>query len=261
MGEDVEWESFEKKWQSAIDDYIGGQELHMKNFGRGQLYSGWDQDRLDTFMLHLVAAITDSGVHAIGCGVYLTDYERLIPEHKAFTKDPYYMAFQEVTKGLSMRGSPIHSPTFDSIEPVAMVYAYQKEYGATEAGRAQQLWHITKDSPERFPWASWMGTYISAKPSERLPLQAADLFAYELTREFEAWRKPNPPPMRTGLKALLKGLEWPPLIKLYTLPVILDMLWNSGAFEKPIQEHGPYAGVAYQHMASVDEALKERARI
>jgi hypothetical protein len=259
VGSEQEWNDFERDWKSAIDEYIGGHELHMKNFGRGELYSGWSTEKLDSFMLRLIAAIVDSGVHAVGCVVSLDAYEGLNPELKTITKDPYYMAFQEVTKGLALRGSPIHSEDFNSIDPVAMVYAYQKEYGATDAGRAQQLWQITKDNRERFPWSDWMGTYTSAKPKDLLPLQAADLFAYELTREFEGWRNNNPPAMRMGLKLLLKGLRWKPLIKLYSRPVILDMLWNSGAFPGDSSKDGPFMIEAYANMHLVDDALKRRS--
>ncbi len=74
-----------------------------------------------------------------------------------------------------------------------MVYAYQQEYGATPAGRAKQLWQLIKDDPKQFQWAECMGQYTSAKPKDVLPLQAADLFAYEFTRELEAWSKDPPP--------------------------------------------------------------------
>jgi hypothetical protein len=65
--------------------------------------------------------------------------------------------------------------------------------------------------------------------------------------------------MRVALKALLKGLKWQPLIKLYSHPVILDMLWNSGAFPGDPSEPGPFMIEAYAHMRLVDDALKRRS--
>jgi hypothetical protein len=272
VGSDSEWQSFEHDWKAATSEYICGAEVHMRNFGRGQMYAGWSKEKLSAFMTRLVAAIVESGVHPVACAVYLPDFEELSPAHKAGVVDPYYMAFQEITKGLALRGSPIMSPDLllkpnpvypddFKTDPVAMVYAFQQEYGATPAGRAQQLWHIIKNS-DKFQWAAWMGTYASAKPKNVLPLQAADLFAYELTRELEAWTKAPTPPMRDGLKGLLRGFKWQALIKVYTLPVILDMLWNSGAFgDTKGVVNGPYSLVANEHMFKVRQILKERSSV
>lgn len=260
VGTNSEWAAFERDWKTATDEFIGGAEVHMKNFGRDKLYAGWSSQKLSAFMSRLIASIVDSGVHAVACAVYLPDFEKLSPAHKAGVVDPYYMAFQEITKGLALRGAPIMSLDLKT-SPVAMVYAFQKEYGATPAGRAQQLWQIIKNAKSRFQWADWMGTYQSAKPKDVLPLQAADFFAYELTRELESWTKAPSPPMRDGLKGLLRGFKWQPLIKVYTLPVILDMLWNSGGFgDTQGVVNGPYYLVANEHMFKVRRILDARSR-
>ena len=133
VGSKSEWDSFGRDWKSATDKYIAGSELHMKNFGRGKLYAGWSETERENFMNLLVAAIVDSGVHGVACAVSLSAFSELSAKHQAAVVDPYYMAFQEVTKGLALRGAPVESPDL-KVDPVAMVYAYQREYGATPAG-------------------------------------------------------------------------------------------------------------------------------
>ncbi len=257
VGDDIQWKNFESDWKEALNAYIGGQELHMKDFGRGPLYAGWNHRKQHRFLERIVSAITNSGVEAVGCAVSLDDFEALPLHLRKATIDPYYMAFQEVTKGLAFRGAP-RSEDLET-QQVMMVYARQDEYGATEKGRASQLWHNIKNGKPQYVWSDWMGSYAPGSPKNVLPLQAADFFAYELTREFESWRNPNRPPMRMGLKMLLRGLKRRPLIKLYDLPGMLDMYRNSGIINKPFEQFHPITDLAYLHMAIVDKILRERA--
>ena len=67
-------------------------------------------------------------------------------------------------------------------------------------GRAEQLWHAMKSSLDV---GFRMGTYASTSPGELYPLQAADLFAYELSKEFENSVKRPDDRMRWGLREIL----------------------------------------------------------
>lgn len=225
----AQWDLFQGQWRAALDEFNDGEEFHAKEFYRRSeqsKYAGWSQEKKDDFIARLTGSLVAAEAKAVGCVVSL-DYERLEARHRRATVDPYYMAFQEVTKGLALSDAPIMNDDF-KIDPVSMIYAYQREYGATDAGRAMQLWNIMKSHPEKFVWAEWMGSYTSAFPRDVLPLQAADLFAYELTREFEAWATPSPRAMRKSLKDIVHNQKGNLLIKLYERSAMLDMLWNSG---------------------------------
>jgi hypothetical protein len=131
------------------------------------------------------------------------DFNSLTEIQRACFKDPYYMAFQQCTRGACLQAFG-HEP-----EKVAMVYAYQKEFGAIaplgvfsvdQAGNAEKLWHAMKNQTI---YGRWMGSYSSSSAKELIPLQAADLLAYELTKEFENLLIRPSDKMRWGLRQIL----------------------------------------------------------
>jgi hypothetical protein len=97
-------------------------------------------------------------------------------------------------------------------ERVAIVYALNSEFGTTR-GLAEQLWEFVKREYDE----GWrLGTYASTTPDELCPLQAADLFAYELCHEFENRVRRPDDPMRWGLRQIMKLNEIPlPKIRLF----------------------------------------------
>jgi hypothetical protein len=154
-----------------------------------------------------------------------------------------------LTKGLSLAALPKEFPVVP--EQVAMVYAYQQDFGATPLGRVQQLWDLIR---QEAAWGQWMGTYTSAMPKDVLPLQAADLFAYEITQEFEAWMKRPNSKMRWPLRQILKNAKEKPLIKVFTFPVMIQSLVESGALEGNVD----FTFAAYSDLANIRDALQKR---
>jgi hypothetical protein len=164
-----------------------------------------------------------------------------IPSFKEALLDPYYLCFQDATRAaaVSLMGYSIEHienwKEFEDNEKVAMVYAYQRQFGAISSpvgtprhnmGRAESLWHVIRDSNPHF--GKRMGSYSSALSADLNCLQAADLFAYELTHEFEnRIHRPNDP-MRWGLAELLPGSWRNFLHKFYGVPQLLEMLVESG---------------------------------
>jgi hypothetical protein len=247
------WEKiFKPAWQAALDGFIQGAPFHMREFvifpGMGR-YRGWDQSKRRTFMAQLVDAVVKTEARPVGCVVSLEHFNMLRPEHQKAFRDPYYMALQEVTKGLSLAAIPKEVPIV--AEQVAMVYAYQEDFGATPLGRVEQLWRVIKAEAV---WGQWMGAYSCAVPRNVLPLQAADLFAYEITHEFESWIKRPDRKMRWPLKQILGNAKGQLLIKLFTLPVMIQSLAESGAFE----ESPEFTFAAYSDLANVRAALQKR---
>src|SRR5262249_33576748 len=90
--------------------------------------------------------------------------------------------------------------------------ALNSEFGTTR-GLAEQLWQFVKREYDE----GWrLGTYASATPDELCPLQAADLFAYELCHEFENRVRRPDDSMRWGLRQIMKLNEIPlPKIRLF----------------------------------------------
>jgi hypothetical protein len=129
------WEKFADDWQSALDEFIDGEEFHMREFicmpGIGP-YEGWKEDRRRKFMARLVGTIVESEAKPVAAIVSLDARDKLHPVHQDFFGDPYFTAFQQVTRGLSLAALPRNVP-FEP-ETVSMVYAYQSEFGAITSG-------------------------------------------------------------------------------------------------------------------------------
>ena len=101
--------------------------------------------------------------------------------HRSSFLDPYYHAFQKCT-----RAAASAMAESDPEEKIVMVYSYNDEFGTSASdgvnigGRAEQLWHAMKASLDI---GFRMGAYASGYPRDIVPLQAADLLAYELSKE------------------------------------------------------------------------------
>jgi hypothetical protein len=78
------------------------------------------------------------------------------------------------------------------------------------------------------PIGRWMGSYSAALANDLSFLQAADLFAYELTHEFENRIHRPGDPMRWGLAELLPGSWRNFLHKFYGVPQLLEVIIESG---------------------------------
>ena len=230
------WERFDKKWKAALDTFIDGRPFHMKDYVRSKdpkpPYVGWDTSKRTAFMSALLDAIEESAAQLVGCVVSIDGFSALMPEHQIMFRGPYFIAFQKVTRGASICGLSLDGP--DRGEKVAMVYAYQKEYGAIESGsdnpqnqgQAEQLWHAMRQSGTID--TNCMGAYSSAFADDVFGLQAADLLAYELTREFENSLQHPDLAMRKSLQRLLAKDYKQGLFKFYSFEALLETLIDSG---------------------------------
>jgi hypothetical protein len=176
----------------------------------------------------------------VGAIVSVEDFNSLTEDQKSAFRDPYHIAFQMCT-----RGATVCALGFEP-EKVAMIYSYNREYGATkpqetfsidQAGGAQKLWHAMQQMTD---YGDWMGAYDSRTPDEVVQLQAADLFAYELIKEFETLKTKPDRPMRWGLRQILTlADETYSLIRLLDRKEMLRTVLQSGF---PCQRGGGRSG-------------------
>jgi hypothetical protein len=225
------WLNFENQWRDTLKNAGLNDPFHMKEFAHsaGQ-FKSWKgkEDKRRLLLGRLIEIIRETKATPIGAAVFLRDFESLTPVQRSHFRGPYYLCFQTVT-----RGAAIEAVFEDPAEKVAMVYAFNEEYGTANAHNgAEALWHLMKkhvtldcNMNER------MGSYASSTPAKMMPLQAADLFAYELCHEFEnRIRRPNDK-MRWALRQILKMYRTPiPQIILLDrkelLRRILESNWN-----------------------------------
>jgi len=207
----VKWETLEASWRSALKEGGVKGPFHMRQFAHRQgEFKGWTEAHRKKLLGKLVEAIVELDAVPVGCVIWLDHYHSCPKLIRTFYREPYFMAFQTVTKGVALQALP--PPNSETQGGVAMVYASQKEFGATQAGSAgnerqagaaRQLWLAMK---ERTTFGPLMGSYKTASPEELYPLQAADLFAYELTKEFENLLKRPNDAMRWPLRKILRPI-------------------------------------------------------
>lgn len=239
------WDEFDPKWQAILDDYCGGVPFHMNKFAfQAPPFDGWDKEKRDRFFGSLVKTIKDAEAKPFGAVVSLDAYEFIcqgIPAVRQAFLDPYYLCFQDVTRAaaVSLIGYSIDHiddwKEFEKNEKIAMVYAQQTHFGAIASpegtapesmGRAERLWYAIREANPHF--GRWMGSYASAPADNLSFLQAADLFAYELTHEFENRINRPQDAMRWGLAELLPDNGRNFLHKFYGVPQLLELLIESG---------------------------------
>src|SRR5258708_28921633 len=174
------WEVFEEHWRDTLNNAGLHDPFHMKDFAhsKGQ-FDSWKDDKQKRELLlgRLLRIIVETGAEPIGAIVSINDFNTLTTSQQASFLDPYYIAFQKCTRGAA--ASAVFEPPE---EKVTMVYAYNEEFGTQGhggvniGGRTEQLCLTMKEKVTDI--TPRMGSYMSATPAERLPLQAADVFAY-----------------------------------------------------------------------------------
>jgi len=194
------WTIFEERWKGALKNAGLVEPFHMREFAHstGQFESWKGKEELrQLFLGYLLKTIQETQADPVGAIVSINDFHNLTSsQQSSFGGDPYYIAFQKCTRGAAS------SALFEAKEEqVAMVFAFQSEF----KGRAEQLWYAMKKSPKvESIIAERMGSYASSTPAKMCQLQAADLFAYELLKEFENQITRPGDKMRYGMRQILK---------------------------------------------------------
>ncbi len=207
------WDWMREYWQTVLKMFDLKEPFHMKDFAHSQgQFKDWkgQEEKRKELYGHLVTGIVAVKPIPFGVIISVEDFRSLSPRQQVMLRDPYYIAFQRCTRGVAHLGMHVEPP-----DKVAMVYSYNKEFGATkpkevysadQAGIAEKLWHWMKES---WDFGRGMGSYSSSTPGETVQLQAADLFAYELSKEFENLLTRPEDDMRWGLRQILSGADFP----------------------------------------------------
>lgn len=217
------WKVFEQHWNDLLAKAGLCEPFHMREFahseGQFRSWKGKEEQR-QLFFGRLLEIIAETKADPVGAILSVTDFNSLTPLQRAsFGHDPYFTAFQKCTRGAA---SSAVLETAD--EKVDMVFAFQSEF----ASRAEQLWHAMKMSGiEQI--SERMGTYSTSTPAAQCALQAADLFAYELRKEFENRINRPHDRMRYGLRQIIRMNKVPlPRIILLDRIELLRIIKESG---------------------------------
>lgn len=197
------WKVFEQHWNDLLAKAGVSESFHMKDFAHSQgQFRSWkgNEELRRIFFGRLLEIVRETNADPVGAIVSVTDFKTLTPsQQSSFGHDPYFIAFQKCTRGAAS------SAVLEAAdEKVDMVFAFQTEFGAS----AQKLWHAMKAS-NIHKISERMGGFATSTPAEQCALQAADLFAYELLKEFENRINRPQDRMRYGLRQIIKMSKVP----------------------------------------------------
>jgi len=187
------WKAFDAVWRQICEEESIVLPFHMADFAAcSAQFKPWkgDEVRRQRALDRLVTAILDADVCPIGAIVSKDDFDSLnADQRERLGGNPYYVAFQEITHQMAFCGA-LQSLRGDirtgEITPIPMFYAKKNKY----TGKAIGCWEGIKEANL---YGAWMGSFTPAEMIEQTPLQAADLWAYELGHHFECILPENRP--------------------------------------------------------------------
>jgi hypothetical protein len=176
------WAAFSLDWEAALAeapalDYFRMNEAHRlkEQFGEER---GWDEELRDKRVNRLCEIICDHAITRVDIALYRKDYdiifEDITDEFEMF-KNPYFALFMEAVKEIGILRWEVGD---DSV----LEYIFD-ELG-TIGEVAVQHWPVIKAA---MPFG--IGAYVGERPIHQddkkfLPLQAADLYAWQCRRYF-----------------------------------------------------------------------------
>jgi len=195
------WKAFDTEWRAACAEAALTRPFHMKDLAafKGE-FEGWIEEQRQKLLKKLILTIQGARAIPIGSVVSVKDFNTFEPRLRDRLKDPYFMAFQSLSYHIAVAASMEDSPG-----PVTMMYAHHPEH-SDGLGSAEELWKaIRRHNPII---AQFMESYVCGEPIEHTPLQAADLWAYELGHHFEVIRPADKKPRWPFQQFVQMGLNY-----------------------------------------------------
>lgn len=188
MAKADDWERFERRWKRTLTKFQLPY-IHMKE--RATLFEGWRKSKLDKLSATLWEIIRDTKAIPLGSIIPMDDFRALEPELRKYLKDPYYLAMQNCVSLATIPALPGAREWKDA--RVAIVFSDQvqfkneamrlydaivKEWNQPIVGRGNVV-------PHRNVQRDRVDAPVFRDMRVLLPLQAADMVAYEIYKEYE----------------------------------------------------------------------------
>lgn len=171
------WETFERKWKATLKAYKLPY-FHMKEFAHWEkTFRDWkDKEAKRKKLLgKLILHIETTHPLPFGAIMPMDAFRSFTKEQQGYLRDPYFLCFQSLVAACS---SILEGKKVPDEEKVALIFSDQVEFRS----RALEIYKNVEDA----------GFYVrrSTPPvfrdmREDMALQAADIIAYEMHKEFE----------------------------------------------------------------------------
>lgn len=188
----TQWEVFERKWNLTLKEF-NLPFFHMKDFATSKnIFAGWSELKRRKLYGKLIRTMAVTHPLPVGSVISLEDYRSLTDDERMLLQDPYYFGmfacvvyplFLLENKSLDVKFAPVLSE--------------QREFKS----RAEL---IIGALMQDFELAERLISPIFQDMKVIVPLQAADIVAYELYKEFERQRYRSNDKPRYGYQELVK---------------------------------------------------------
>ena len=171
----ISWEQFEVRWKKTLENFKLPF-FHMKDFATFRRnYAGWSEakrrDLYGTLLTHIEAA----DAFPVGSILAMKDFRSLTAEQQDYFGDPYYVGFLSVTGFLARIGDGV----LKSGSKVALVFSDHMEF----KNQALRDYEMITEGGGLIRERTYSPVFRDMR--EFVPLQAADIVAYELYKEYE----------------------------------------------------------------------------
>ena len=200
------WFEVSRLWRHALGR-AGVPSLHMVDLAAGRkAFKEWDSSRRRDLLAELIDILEANRVVGVGAGVEKVAYQRAIVDSgflsssqltKGWWKTPYLIAFQDVLVECLTA-----SEALPKSETLSVVVENQPEF----SGRARLVFEQVRDKPH-VPGPNRLASISFASKTEAIPLQAADLLAYELRKGHHQFTQSEGRPPRVSLQRLGKRVR------------------------------------------------------
>jgi hypothetical protein len=158
---DDAWRSFEIEWKAALDE-AALTAFHMTDFERYEgEFRGWAEDRHREFLNRLLEIIAWHAKDCIG-------FSNTVFNPKKQFRETYENGLIDSLMHLALRSNRGHA------DKVSVVFARHKSYGESNIRKIFHFMDQYRDNR--------LGSLSVDDPASKLPLQAADIVAYEIQR-------------------------------------------------------------------------------
>lgn len=171
------WETFEEKWKAALKlPYIKLEYFHMTDYAsKKKVYKDWLEVKRQKVLGKLLNVIESAYPIPFGAIIPMNAFRSLSKEHQEYFIDPYFLCFQSI---IAASTTFLEAMKIPEEEKIALIFSDQVEF----RHRALKMY---EDITEVGLFAHRSTPPIFRDIREIVPLQAADIVAYEMYKEFE----------------------------------------------------------------------------
>lgn len=204
------WLKFEEEWRSALEDW-GIPMFRMSKFAnRARPFTYWTEEQRQQRLSRLLEVIDRNVLASIGAAIPVAEFSsKLSPEAQLYCGGPYGLAMTFIFMDLA--------PAVRRLHGEEAWIAYIVESGSDGAGEILKVFRENERDPQQKELYRLLSLRFENK-RQYLPLQAADILAYELYKHHP--RQPVP-----------QHLARYPLRKLADIPRISWFVPSTGSLE------------------------------